>query len=138
MTASSISETGSAADQAAVAAVPGRIVAAWTANDAGAFADVFTEDGTMLLPGEYQKGRDGIRSFMAAGFEGPYKGTQVTGAPIDLVFLAADVAAVITYGGVLAPGEDTIPDDRAIRATWVVVKRDGEWQLAVYQNCPAN
>jgi len=126
----------SEADQAAIAAVPGRIVAAWAKHDADEFAEVFTQDGTMILPGVFKKGRDEIRSFMAHAFAGPFQGTQVTGQPINLNVLTADSAVLTTAGGVLAAGETEVSDERAIRANWTVVKRDGEWQLAAYQNSP--
>lgn len=126
--------TPSDADQAAVAAIPGRIVAAWAAHDAEAFASVFTKDGSMILPGSYQKGRDDIRDFMAAGFSGPYKGTQVTGEPFDVRVLADGVCLLLSVGGVLAAGETELPPERVVRASWLVVKQDGEWLLAAYQN----
>ncbi|MEV4625766.1 SgcJ/EcaC family oxidoreductase [Micromonospora sp. NPDC049523] len=126
------------ADTAEVAGLTQRIVAAWAAHDADAFAGVFVEDGTMILPGVFQKGRDQIRAFMAAAFEGPYKGTQVTGQPFDLRFLGSDVAVLLTKGGVLAPGETEVPEERGIRATWLAAKQDGQWLLAAYQNTPLN
>jgi uncharacterized protein (TIGR02246 family) len=123
--------------RAAIAAVPQRIVAAWAAHDAAAFADVFTEDGTMILPGLYRKGREQIRAFMAGAFAGDYQGTQVTGQPVDVQVLNDSTATIVTEGGVLRPGETEVAAERAIRATWVVTKRDQGWQLAAYQNSPA-
>jgi uncharacterized protein (TIGR02246 family) len=126
----------SSTEQAEIAAVPARMVAARAAHDAQAFADLFTQDGTMILPGAYKKGRDEIREFMAAGYAGPYQGTRVTGSPIDVKPLADGAVALLTMGGVLAAGETELSDQAAIRASWILVRRDGRWQLAVYQNCP--
>lgn len=121
---------------ATVAALPQRIVDAWEAHDPDAFAAVFTEDGSMILPGVYCKGRSEIRTFMAEGFSGQYRGTRITGKPIDLRLLNDSSAVLLTQGGVLAPGETDVDDRRAIRASWVAVKQGGEWQLAAYQNSP--
>ncbi|WP_158883423.1 SgcJ/EcaC family oxidoreductase [Amycolatopsis anabasis] len=125
-------------DLAAVAAVPGRIIAAWAAQDANAFAEVFVPDGSMILPGLYRKGREQIRSFMADGFQGAYRKTRVTGTPLDVTFLGDDTALLVTEGGVLQPGETEVAAERAIRATWVVARQqDSRWQLVAYQNSPA-
>lgn len=126
----------SGADQAAIAALPNQLTAAWAAHDANSFAELFTEDGTLILPGYYRKGRDEIREFMTAGFAGRYKGSRVTGQPIDIKPLGTGAAALITQGGVLAPGETEVSAKAAIRASWILVKRNGQWLLAVYQNCP--
>lgn len=130
------SKVATGRDEAGVAALPERIVAAWAAQDPAAFAEVFSEDGSMILPGVYRAGRDQIRQFMTEAFAGPYRGTRVTGQPLELRFLSDQVAVLITQGGVLAPGETAVADERAIRASWIAVHRDGRWQLAAYQNSP--
>jgi uncharacterized protein (TIGR02246 family) len=122
---------------AELAAVPGRLVSAWAAQDAEAFSQLFIQDGTMILPGVYKKGREDIRKHMEAGYAGPYKGTSVTGTPLEMKPLGSDAFALITVGGVLAPGEQEVSAKEAIRASWILVKDDdGTWRLAVYQNCP--
>ena len=117
--------------------VPLRLVAAWSHNDAAGIASVFTKDGILILPGDvYKKGQEEILSFMAAAFAGPFKGTGVTGNPVDVRFVSDDVALLRTHGGILAPGETEIAPELAVRSTWVVVKKDGQWRLAAYQNSP--
>ena len=130
-------ETGTAADQAAIAALTQKVIAAWAYHDADAFAGVFTDDGTMILPGVYKKGREEIRAFLVESFAGNYKGTQVTGRPLEIRFFTPDSGVLITQGGVLGPGETEVADSQSIRASWTVVKRDGSWHLASYQNTPA-
>jgi uncharacterized protein (TIGR02246 family) len=117
--------------------VPLKLVAAWAHNDAAGIAQVFAEDGIMILPGDvYKTGRPEILSFMAAAFAGPFKGTGVTGKPVDVRFVGDDVALLRTHGGILAPGETDIAPELAVRSTWVTVRKNGQWQLAAYQNSP--
>jgi uncharacterized protein (TIGR02246 family) len=124
------------ADSAAIAALTQQIVTAWAQHDADAFADVFVEDGTMILAGVYCEGRAAVRDYMATMFEGPYQGTQVTGTPISIRFLSEDAAILLSDGGVLAPGATEVSSDSAIRASWLVIRRDGGWRLFAYQNTP--
>ncbi|MEU7875002.1 SgcJ/EcaC family oxidoreductase [Dactylosporangium sp. NPDC049140] len=137
MTSSTTSPTDlSDADKAAVASLTQRVIAAWAYHDADAFAGVFVDDGTMTMPGVHLKGRASIRDYMADGFAGRYKGTQVTGKPIDLRPLGPDAAILLSQGGVMAAGESEVSDAEAIRAAWVVVRHDGQWRLSAYVNTP--
>jgi uncharacterized protein (TIGR02246 family) len=124
------------ADKAAIAALTQKVVAAWAYHDADTFASVFTDDGTMILPGVLCVGRDEVRAHMAAAFEGRYKGTQVTGKPISIRSLGPDVAILLSLGGVLESGETEVSEDGAIRASWLAIRQDGQWLLAAYQNSP--
>ncbi|MFJ7219484.1 SgcJ/EcaC family oxidoreductase [Amycolatopsis sp. NPDC098790] len=120
-----------------VLGLPLRLVAAWTENDGQGVADVFTEDGVLILPGDVLKrGRTEIADFMKAAYAGPFKGTGVTGAPVDVRFANDDVALLRTHGGILAPGATEVDPALAVRSTWVCVRIGGQWQLAGYQNSP--
>lgn len=127
---------GTPSDQAAIASLTQRVVAAWAYHDADTFANLFIEDGSMILMGTYAAGREDIRKFLVESFDGKYKGTQVTGKPLALRFLSPDVALLQTIGGVLEAGETEVSRTGAIRATWTAVRRDGQWMLAAYQNTP--
>jgi uncharacterized protein (TIGR02246 family) len=126
----------SEADKVAIATLTQKVIAAWAYHDAAAFAGVFTEDGTMIIEGQYHKGRAAIQAYMEEAFTGKWRGSQVTGKPIDLRFLSDDVALLLTQGGALLPGETEVAEDGAIRASWTAVRVDGQWQLAAYQNTP--
>ncbi|WP_433136275.1 SgcJ/EcaC family oxidoreductase [Actinomadura nitritigenes] len=128
-----------AGEHAAVARGPQRIVEAWAAGDGDAFAAACTEDATMILPGDVcLRGREEIRAFMTEAYAGPYRDTRVTGEPITVRFLSDDVSVLITQGGVLLPGETEVAGERAIRATWVLIRQDGEWLVGAYHNSPVN
>jgi uncharacterized protein (TIGR02246 family) len=136
MTAPVVNPTGiSAADLEAIAALPQRMIAAWAAHDAEAFGQLFLPDGTLILPGVYIKGRAEIIKYMAGEFAGPYKGTRVTGSPVDLKPLGPGAVALLTVGGVLPPGQSELTSKEAIRASWIVARGEAGWQLSVYQNC---
>ncbi|MEV4511103.1 SgcJ/EcaC family oxidoreductase [Dactylosporangium sp. NPDC049525] len=126
----------SADDQAAVAALPARIVAAWAAQDADAFADVFDEDGTMILSGVFMSGREAIRTFMGESFAGPYKNSRVTGDPIGLRSLGAGLCLLFTEGGVIMGDDTTVRAENTIRASWLCRQTESGWRLAAYQNTP--
>lgn len=126
-----------AENAAALREVPQRIVSAWADNDAKAFADAFAEDATLILPNDvYLAGREDIRSYMAKGFAGPYKGSKVFGVPLSVRQYGNDVIIIVTRGGVIPAGETELPQDAAIRATWVMARQGEDWLIVAYQNTP--
>ena len=110
---------------------------AWDAGDADAFVSNYLADASAILPGSYRTSRQEIRDAMAAGFAGPLKGTRTTNNVLDIEMLTDDSAVVITQTGVLIPGESEAPPERTSFATWVLIRHNGQWSLAVYANTPS-
>jgi uncharacterized protein (TIGR02246 family) len=125
-----------AEDEKAVLTVPMRIQAAWAVNDADAFAALFATNGSLLMQDSQLLSQDEIHAFMTAAFEGAYKGARVKGWPLSIKFLSDDTAVVVTEGGIQLPGETETAPERKIRATWVIVRLDGEWKLLSHQSSP--
>ncbi|WP_028058920.1 SgcJ/EcaC family oxidoreductase [Candidatus Solirubrobacter pratensis] len=113
------------------------IYAAWSDNDADAFATFYREDATVVMPGVRHIGRSAIRDSMAAGFEGRLKGSSAVDEPVDLRFVDEDTAIVISKAGILMAGEADVPAEREVNATWVLTKQDEGWLVAAYANAPA-
>jgi uncharacterized protein (TIGR02246 family) len=123
-------------DMAAIASLLQRMIAAWAIADAESIADLFVDDGTLIIAGTYCAGRPAIKDYFTQAFQGEYKNTQVTGKPLSSRFFGPDAGVLVSIGGVLEPGETEVSSKQAIRASWTVVRHDGEWQLAAYQNTP--
>jgi uncharacterized protein (TIGR02246 family) len=129
---------GSKADQQAVLGVLKGVREAWEANDAEAFVADYLDDASVVQPGVYRKDRQEIQSSMAGAFAGPLKGSRVIDQPQDVRFLNEDTAIVISEGGIVFPGQNAVPSEGTVRATWVLAKRDGRWHVAAYHYSAAN
>lgn len=128
--------TATDTDTDAVRGIVAKVEEVWAANDGDGFADVFTADGTLVLPGGvYLSGREKIRGYFRMGYAGPMKGSRVVGVPVEVKTVTEDVAVVITEGGVIYGGQSELTEENRIRATWVVVRQgDGSWLVTAYQN----
>jgi uncharacterized protein (TIGR02246 family) len=103
---------------------------AWTANDAGAFAALYTDDATVTLAdGTYLRNRAEIEAYMAAGFAGRLRGTTGVDEAESVRFAGPDAAVVISRSGFTPPGVFR-------RATWTLVREPAGWRVAAYANCP--
>ena len=129
---------GSDTDRQAILDVLAGGYQAWEANDADAFVAYYTDDASVVQPGVYKKDREEIRATMAAGFAGPLSGSRAIDHPSDVRFLTGDTAVVISEGGIIFPGQDAVASEGLVRATWVLVRRNGAWRIASYHNSPAS
>jgi uncharacterized protein (TIGR02246 family) len=135
---SSTTITMPSTDESAVRALLRDLYTAWANNDADAFAALYVEDATVVMPGVFTKGKEQVREYMATGFAGPLKDSRATDEPKSIRFLGDDAAVVVSEGGIVMAGETAVPVGRRVRATWTLVKRDGQWLIAGYHNCPAS
>jgi uncharacterized protein (TIGR02246 family) len=125
-------------DRQAVLDVLARLYRAWEAGDAETFVADYTEDASVIQPGVYEKDREEIRANMAAAFAGPLSRSRVASCPVNVRFPAGDTAIVVSEDGIIFPGQDAVARERLMRATWVLVRRDGGWRIASYHNSPAS
>jgi uncharacterized protein (TIGR02246 family) len=75
---------------------------------------------------------------MASAFAGPLKGSRLIDQPQDVRFLNEDTTIVISEGGIVFPGQNAVPGEGAVRATWVLARRDGSWHVAACHYSAAN
>lgn len=129
-------------DNAAIHSLLERIVDGWNRGDAEAMAAVFDEDADYIVfNGIVLKGREQIAKVHQQLFDTVLKGTRLGGAsqgeggPGNTVrFLTPDVALVHSRGGVQKPGQSEASPEQYSIQTFVVVKRNGEWTIAAFQN----
>lgn len=123
-------------EEGAALTAPLRARAAWESGDADAFANMFIDNGSMLVGDTQLTSRDEIRGYVADALGGSYKGSRWTERPREIRLLDAGTAVCVTDGGLVPAGSDTLDPLDASRATWIVVKRDGDWRIASYQSSP--
>ncbi|WP_284742003.1 SgcJ/EcaC family oxidoreductase [Amycolatopsis sp. RTGN1] len=124
--------------EADVRAVLGRLTEAWNSADAAAYGRLFTEDADYVtFFGLNFPGREAIESSHRALFEGPLKGSKLTGqlgASAKVRFVRPDVAVVVVGGGSSVSGADTADEGRESTVSFVLVQEDGEWLITAFQN----
>jgi uncharacterized protein (TIGR02246 family) len=122
-------------DEEAVRALLAQLNASW--GDADAYAAHFTKDGDYVAyDGWHARGRMEIAATHRPLFTGVLKDTRLVdvGMPVEVRFLAPDVA-LIHSGGAVLRAHQKHPSRRAISVqTFVAVKQDGRWLFAAFQN----
>ncbi len=122
------------------------LAAAWSAGDAAAYGELFTEDADYVtFQGHRLRGRDEIEKVHAWLFDGPLRGSRlvsdsspgtdggdVSGADVRMV--AGGVAVMVSGGNVQLPGQQGRDTSRDSIQTVVAVERGGRWLITAFQN----
>src|SRR5436305_2082325 len=125
-------------DEAAIRALFQQMLDGWNRSDGNAFAAPFAEESDFVgFDGTYLKGRQEIASFHQQLFDMYLKGTRLVGKVRGVRLLTPDVAVMHAVGGTVMPGQSDLEPERNSIQTLVVMKRDGKWRFAAFQNSRA-
>ena len=121
-----------------IAAVLSRLAAAWNAGDGTAYGAEFTEDATYVtFAGEVLRGRAAIAGIHQVLFDGPLRGSRMSGTGAGEVrMITDDVAHVLVdgAGGVRLEGQEELPDERVSTVSFVLRRDGGDWAVVAFQN----
>ena len=132
------SQSGEAADRAAIKAVLDAHGAAWTRGDADAATATLTEDADWVSgSGTVLVGRPAILQMHRDMLSGPAKGTQHSHpGTTDIRFITRDVA-IVDGDSYMAGFRDEqgkeLPGDYS-RYTAVFVKKNGKWYVTAFRS----
>jgi uncharacterized protein (TIGR02246 family) len=123
-------------DEAEIADVPMRMIAAWNRGDADAFAAPFSETADFIaFEGTHLRGREEIAEFHRHLFATVVKGTRLEGGARFVRLLAPDRAIVHAWAHYLnVPGSQQPVPGRASMQLFVLSKQDGRWIADAVQN----
>ncbi|WP_223830196.1 SgcJ/EcaC family oxidoreductase [Paenibacillus arenilitoris] len=113
-----------------------RMDAAWGKHEEmSVYRSCFTEDADYVtFQGQRLKGRQEIADVHEKLFKGILKDSRMTTAEQELKLLTPEVAIVHRVGAIRMRWQKKTPKSRLSINTNVVVKRDGEWKVAAFQN----
>jgi uncharacterized protein (TIGR02246 family) len=114
-----------------------RVLEGWNARDAQAFAAPFREDGFSVgFDGTVHAGRATIAEQIGATFADHATGSYV-GKIQDVRLVGPGAAVLRAVAGMVPPGGDDLRPDLNSVQTLTAAQIMGRWQVAAFQNTPA-
>jgi uncharacterized protein (TIGR02246 family) len=125
----------STGDEAEVHALFARVLEAWNAGDATAFAAPFSDDATYVgFDGSVMRGRDEIRDAHADLFAKWLKGTRLVADAVMVRLRGPDAAVVVAAGGTIMRGRAEPAPARDSIQTLAAERRSDGWSFVAFQN----
>lgn len=120
-----------------IQAVYQQLLDAWNNRSARGMAELFAEEGELIgFDGSQAIGRDEIFSHLNPIFE-DHPTAQFVSKVKDVRFLSSGVAILRAIAGMVPPGQSDINPKVNTHHTLVVVNKDGNWLIQLFQNTPA-
>jgi uncharacterized protein (TIGR02246 family) len=124
-------------DEAAVRALYRRLLDAWNARGADAFAELFAEDGESIgFDGSQLSGRAEIATELGRIFADHPTAAYVAKVRSVRV-LAPTVALLRAVAGMVAPGRSELNPAVNALHTLIATRREEQWNVTLFQNTPA-
>jgi uncharacterized protein (TIGR02246 family) len=112
-----------------------RLAEHWTRNDAAGYASEFTEDSDYVaFDGTHLRGRAANDAHHARLFASVLQGTRMVMEVESVRIIDPAVAVAHATGSVLFPWQPQVTRRRLSRQTYVLVRRDGRWQIEAFHN----
>ena len=114
-----------------------QLLEAWNIRSARGMAELFTDNGEMIgFDGSLSVGSEEIFSHLKPIFE-HHPTARFISKVKNLHFLSPDIAILRAIAGMLPPGQSDINPNVNTHHTLVAIKIDGDWQIKLFQNTPA-
>ncbi|MBT2725769.1 SgcJ/EcaC family oxidoreductase [Bacillus sp. ISL-75] len=124
-------------DSKEVQAVYKKLLDAWNERSAEGMAKLFTDDGESIgFDGSQSIGRQEIFSHLQPIFE-HHSTARFVSKVKDVRFLSSEIAILRAIAGMVPPKQSDINPNVNTHHTLVVVKRNGDWRIQLFQNTPA-
>lgn len=126
-----------ASQEDAVRALYRRLLDAWNRRSTGDFAALYEEDGNQVgFDGTQVNGRAEIEAHLRSIFA-DHRTARYVAKIREVRFPGPGVAVLRAVAGMIPPGQtDLNPAVHAVQSL-VAVNHDGQWQIALFQNTPA-
>ncbi len=120
-----------------VQAVYRQLLDAWNNRSARGMADLFTKDGENIgFDGSQAIGRDEIFSHLEPIFAN-HPTARFVSKVKNVKLLSSEIAILRAIAGMVPPQQSDINPQVNTHHTLVVVKKDGNWLIQLFQNTPA-
>ncbi|MBT2724778.1 SgcJ/EcaC family oxidoreductase [Bacillus sp. ISL-46] len=124
-------------DSKEVQAVYKKLLDAWNDRSAEGMAELFAGDGENIgFDGSQSIGRQEIFSHLKPIFEHHHTARFVSKVK-DVRFLSPEIAILRAIAGMVPPKQSDLNPNVNTHHTLVVIKRNGDWRIQLFQNTPA-